>query len=156
MLPCFFPWIFWSFSRSFGQMYQKSLTDNGMDATEPGFYKGQEHCRSQAWFYLLVISYTVLLGAAAHIPPLELQCDTLATQPALLSLGWSSPFLTMAILWTSPSMLLLAWALPCPAIPEDCIFGWVCKNKCPVSGSKSVVTSTNSSSGFENLDPAER
>jgi len=29
----------------------------------------------------------LLLGAAAHIPPLELQFDTLAAQPALLSLG---------------------------------------------------------------------
>lgn len=53
-------------------------------------------------------------------------------------------------------MLLLAWALLFPAVPEDHIIGPVCKNNCPVSGSKPVVISANSSSGFENLDPAEK
>jgi len=48
MVRCFFPWIFRSFSRSFCQKYQKSLTTDWRDTTEPSSYKGQEHCRSQA------------------------------------------------------------------------------------------------------------
>lgn len=83
-----------------------------------------------------------------------------SSRPAFWHLSYSNSILqpglkqllhAVATSWTSQPVLLLAWALLSPAVPEDCILGPACRNNCSVSRSKLVAISANSISGFEKL-----